>query len=263
MKKTIILDEDAFNKIKNAILKEAMQQPQRTDFIQKYVGDIGTLAKIKNLREDRYKDYKLEEAFENWKNTGFDKNSEEYKIYISEFKHFMFGNGGLLAHISYTLDRLKTKDGNPLSLDKIVLDTDWVKGALGASNWKYSDTNTNNGAADKQCFYTTILKLYQNPVVWNDFFFNPYFEEYYEKFLNIRKKLTQNFIDDIEFYKRNYAKILPVKEYAELNKFAGAIKQINNKLELVQNTQNAKPEIFYDPQFGGVNDSEDIYDEEF
>lgn len=250
MKKTIILSENSFKKIKSLFLNEAFQNTQLKDFIDNYIGDIKTLEKITNLRNDRYKDYALEEAYNNWKSTGFNKNSEEYMIYNSNFKRFMFGRNGLLTHISYTCDRLTTKDGKPLKLDQIILDKDWVKSAFGSIDWRYSDLDKNTSSEEMQCFYTTILKIYQNPVIWNDLFFNPLFKEYYEKFLNIRKKLTKSFITDMEYYKRNYAKILPVKEYGALNAFAGAIKEVNKVLELIPNKQNAHPELFYDPNFG-------------
>ena len=62
---------------------------------------IDSISKIENLHSDRYKDYELENAYNSWKGTGFNKNSDEYKLYISAFKKFMFGTGGFLRNLSY------------------------------------------------------------------------------------------------------------------------------------------------------------------
>ena len=117
---------------------------------------ITTISKIQNLHSDRYKDYELEEAWNDWKKTGCDKNSQEYFIYISKFKNFMFGMGGFLRNLSYVGDRLNGP------LHSLLLDPKWVNSLNGKPNWKYSDLNSGEGGDEFHCFYTTVLKLFQN-----------------------------------------------------------------------------------------------------
>ena len=265
MKKTIIINENAFKSIKNIMIREALTKAPFFGKYDDYTAPLSQLSKVPNLRVDRYKDYQLEDAYNAWKDTGYDKNSKEYYIYITEFKHFMFGEGGLLAHVSYTADRTTYKDRNgvekPVPLHRVILDRDWADQIVNAKDWKYSNANSNVGAADKQCFYTTILKLYQNPVVWNDFFFNPVFKEYAQKFFRIRDALSDLFKENMENYKTNYSPLLPTKEYAELNKFVGIIEKIYDEAKKnvigweIKNRGNQKEDLFYDPKFGTAEDS--------
>ena len=172
MQKTIILNENTFKKIKQLIIKEAVTQAPKfgTKVGINYKPYLDSMQKISNLHTDRYKDYELEEAWNAWKNTGFNKNTEEYAIYVAKFKAFMFGGGGsrgFLGNVSYVIDRLGG------SLNSFLLDPKWVSSLNKTPNYRYSDLNSGKEGDEFQCFYTTILKLYQNPSIWNDFFFNP------------------------------------------------------------------------------------------
>ena len=247
MKKVIILNENSFKKIKRLIIKEAITNAPIFGTRDNYAGHLSTLNKIANLHVDRYKDYDLEKSWKNWESTGFDKNSKEYYIYLSNFKKFMFGgdgeNNGFLANVSFVVDRLGG------SLHHFILSQEWVSAVNSNPNYRYSDLGTNKGE-EWQCFYTTILKLYQNPAIWNDFFFNPVFKEYAQKFFKIRDKLSDIFKGDPEGYKATYLQILPKKEYAELNKFVGIIDKVYNEAnELIgweiRNKVNQKEELFY------------------
>jgi hypothetical protein len=224
---------------------------------------INTLSKIQNLHSDRYKDYELEEAWNDWKQTGYNKNSQEYFIYTSKFKNFMFGMGGFLRNISYVIDRLS----GPLHSQ--ILDPKWVMALNGKPDWKYSNLNSSEGSEDWQCFYTTILKLYQNPAIWNDFFFNPIFKEYAQKFFKIRDKLSDLFKEDQISYKTNYSPLLPTKEYAELNKFVGVIDKIYDKARKnvigweIRNRANQKEDLFYNQETNSINNIEVNDDDDF
>lgn len=251
MKKTIILSENTFKKIKRLIIKEAITNAPMFGKHDDYTGHLKTLEKISNLHTDRYKDYELEESWNNWKNTGFNKNCKEYNIYLSNFKRFMFGgkegeNKGFLGNVSYVIDRLNGP------LHSFILDPNWVNAVNNTPNYRYSDLKSTKEGDDWQCFYTTILKLYQNPAIWNDFFFNPEFKEYSQRFFKIRDKLSDLYKQNPEEYKATYTQILPKKEYAELNKFVGIIDKAYDKAGKligweIRNKVNQKEDLFYNP----------------
>jgi len=261
MKKTIILNENAFKKIKRLIVKEAITNAPTFGKFGDYTGILRTLDKVENLHTDRYKDYELEESWKNWENTGFNKNCKEYSIYLSNFKNFMFGgrdgeNRGFLGNVSYVIDRLGG------TLNHFILSREWSDAVGNNPHYKYSDLKSNKGSEEKQCFYTTILKLYQNPAIWNDFFFNPEFKDYAQKFFKIRDKLSDIFKRDPEGYKSTYLQILPKKEYAELNKFVGIIDKTYDEAGKligweIRNKVNQKEDLFYNPP--KYDDEEDEY----
>lgn len=252
MKKTIIINENAFKNIKKIMIREALSKAPSFGKYDDYTAPLSQLSKVANLHTDRYKDYQLEEAYNAWKDTGYDKNTNEYYIYITKFKHFMFGEGGLLAHISYTSERTTYKDreGNEkaVPLHRVILDKDWADQIINVKDWSYSISNSNNGAADKQCFYTTVLKIFQNPVIWNDFFFNPVFAQAKSMYDDIRKKITAA----MKERKEDYEAIMPMQEFRQLNFFMFEVNQDTMKVE---KGMNCKPELFYDPQFGTAEDS--------
>lgn len=211
---------------------------------------IDSILKIENLHEDRYKDYELDEAWNSWKSTEFNKNSEEYIIYLSKFKNFMFGNGGFLRNISYVADRLNGP------LHSLLLDPKWVTSLNGKPNWKYSDLNSGEGGDEFHCFYTTVLKLFQNPAIWNDFFFNPLFANEKSKYDNIRTKITSA----LKTNKEQYIQLLPINEYRQLNYFMNEINQDTKKIE---KGMNCKPELFYNQDISDNGNFIDDDDEEF
>ena len=257
MQKTIILTESAFNKIKNAIIKEIIASAPvfgQGRNVTNYKPYLDSISKIKNLHTDRYKDYELENAWNEWKNTGFNKNSEEYFIYLSRFKNFMFGNGGFLRNVSYVADRLNGP------LHSLILDPKWAQSLNGKPDWKYSDLNSGEGGDEFHCFYTTILKLFQNPAIWNDFFFNPIFSQYKEKYDSIRAKITNIMKINKESYETQYKPLIPLEEYKQLNLF---MNEINQETKKVEKGNNCKPELFYDPQFGANDDYLDDDEEDF
>lgn len=223
------------------ILSEAMNAPVfgsgrfRTD----YTPTFKELEGIENLHNDRYKDYALDEAWNNWKKTGFDKGTEDYLLYVSQFKKFM---SEFSDNLSYVADRLNGP------LHSVILDPKWTQSLINKKNWRYSDLGSNSGGDEFHCFYTTILKIYQNPAIWNDFFFNPAFADMKKKYDSIRAKITAFIKNDREAWEKQYKPLLPLKEYKELNLF------MNNK-------ENCKPELFYEPNQEnvriGFDDEED------
>ena len=124
-----------------------------------YSGVFKELEKVPNLHNDRYKDYELEDAWNNWKKVGYDKNTQEYLIYVSKFKNFMFGSGGFLRNLSYVTDRVNGP------LHSLLLDFQWSASLVRTKDWRYSDLNSGQGGDEFHCFYTTILKLFQNPIL--------------------------------------------------------------------------------------------------
>jgi hypothetical protein len=229
----IKLSEQKLNIFLSKMLNEAVQPTfgNGSNSIN-YKPYIDSISKIKNLHNDRYKDYELDEAWNDWKNIGYDKNSQEYYIYVSKFKNFMFGTGGFLRNLSYVGDRLNGP------LHSLLLDPKWVSSLNGKPNWKYSNLNSGEGGDEFHCFYTTVLKLFQNPAIWNDFFFNPMFSQYKEKYDNIRSKITSA----MKTNKEQYIQLLPMEEYKQLNFFMNEINQDTKKIE---KGLNCKPELFY------------------
>ena len=134
-------------------------------------------------------------------------------------------------------------------LHSVILDPKWSQSLINKKNWRYSDLGTNSGGDEFHCFYTTILKIYQNPAIWNDFFFNPAFSEMKGKYDSIRAKITALIKNNREAWETQYKTLLPLKEYKELNLF------MNNK-------ENCKPELFYEPNQENVRigiDDDDEY----
>lgn len=247
MSKTILLSESSFEILRKLMIKEAVTPtktpPPSPIFGNKdnYVGDLKTLSNIPNLRVDRYKDYELDNAWNAWKETGYDKNSEEYSIYLGHFKDFMFGSGGFLQHLSYTLERLHMANSNgrhsQVQLHQAILDKKWIQSVHNNREWKVSEANKNVEAF--HCFYVTVLKLYQNPAIWNDFFFNPLFHEYVKLYTDMMSRIR------LSVDKLKYLQILPKEEYVALNKFIGKMKELPDKTQVPEFNANTNQDAFY------------------
>lgn len=230
IKKIRLAESDLHNIIKESVSKiiNELNAPVfgsgrfRTD----YTPTFKELEGVENLHNDRYKDYDLEEEWKNWQSVGFDKNCEEYYLYCSEFSKFM---GEFSDNLSYVADRLNGP------LHSVLLDPKWTQSLINKKNWSYSDLGANKGGDEFHCFYTTILKIYQNPAIWNDFFFNPAFKEMKAKYDSIRAKIATLIKSNREAWETQYKPLLPLKEYKELNLF------MNNK-------ENCKPELFFEPK---------------
>ncbi len=247
----IKINEHKFNLFVSQILNEANYPTfGNGSHTINYKPYIDSISKIENLHSDRYKDYELENAYNSWKGTGFNKNSDEYKLYISAFKKFMFGTGGFLRNLSYVGDRLNGP------LHSLLLDPKWVSSLNGKPTWKYSDLNSGEGGDEFHCFYTTVLKLFQNPAIWNDFFFNPLFSNDKKKYDSIRQKITDIMKSSKESYETQYKPLIPLEEYKQLNFF---MNEINQETKKVEKGLNCKPELFYEENFGTNNV---LYDDE-
>lgn len=216
MKKTIILNENAFKKIRGLIIKEA------SAFDQYYFGTsrayykpyLDKLAGMSNLRVDRYKNNELEEAYNNWANANFDKSSYEYVAWGNALTAYMkFFAGG----IEFVLNHKVRRIGLGGKYYWVFIDEDWIK--------TIDDTNDYK---DKECIYPLILKIYQNKPMWNDLFFNPLFSDMKNDFMQIKQ-----FIGAAIGKYPNVKLLLPIEEYREINKYI--------------NSGEAKPELFYEP----------------
>ena len=216
-----------------------------------YTSVLGNIAKIANLHTDRYKDNALDSAWREWANTGYNKNTEEYLAYRQAFINFMFGkygdiqdgNGseGFIHHIKYTLERLKN-----VPLHSMILDPKWSESLVKTNKWKYGG-GSYMGGDEFNCFYTTILKIFQNPAIWNDFFFNPLFAEYKGMYDYARKKV----LEGLKTNREQYLALLPQKEYKELNMF---MSEINAETKKIEKGMNNHPERFFNPNETASND---------
>ncbi len=229
MKKTIILNENTFKKIKKLIIKEAVKQNPYifgTGGKDDYTKILSSLEKVPNLKIDRYKNYDLENSYKSWEKTGFDKNSYEYVEWGNNLKSYLsFLSGG----IEFVLND-KVKRINMNRPQWVFLDPSWIE-----------DVVTKNKDNEKhQSIYCLILKLSQNKVVWNDLFFNPIFEELKNEISEIRK-----FVGKAIGINPNLKSLLPIEQYRELTKF-------------INDPNSAKPELFYEPPKQNFNDDEDF-----
>ena len=216
MKKTIILNENAFKKIRSLIIREAAATDQYYFGTSRvyYKPYLDKLSNMGNLRVDRYKDDKLAEAYNNWAGVNFDKSSYEYIAWgnaLNEYMKYLAGG------IEFVLNHKVKRIGLGGKFYWVFIDEDWVK--------MIDDTNDYK---DKECIYPLILKIYQNKPMWNDLFFNPLFSDMKNKFMEIKQ-----FIGSAIGKYPNVKLLLPMEEYREINNYIRA--------------NDAKPELFYEP----------------
>ena len=230
MKKTIILSENAFNKIKRLMVQEAIKSnpyafgPGGKD---DYTRKLPSLDKVANLKVDRYKDHDLENSYKLWAETGFDKSSYEYIEWGNKLKSYLsFLAGGIEFVLNDKVRRI-----NMNRPQWVFLDPSWLE-----------DVVIRNQENEKhQSIYCLILKLSQNKVVWNDLFFNPIFEDLKNQISEIRQ-----FVGKAIGVNPNLKLLLPLEQYRELTKF-------------INDPSNAKPELFYEPQQQNFSDDEEDF----
>lgn len=212
--KKIIFNENSFIKFKKHVIKEAIVSTQYLFGTEKhnFKIELDALSKISNLRTDRYKNYDLENAYEEWGNTGFDKSSNEYRIWCGNLQSFMEYIG---KSIYYVLTDKVERAGSTRP-HYAFLDPEWVKKVV------------RGGQEEHQSIYCLTLKLYQNKVIWNDLFFNPIFNDLKEALKKIR-----GFANKQKILNPNFKLLLPIEEY--------------NEIGLAMKPENAKPELFYEP----------------
>lgn len=211
--KKVIFNESAFNAFKRCLINEiAKSNPYifGTDKID-YKSKLNALANISNLRVDRYKDYKLDDSYKNWADVGFDKSSNEYKVWCGNLISFL---KYLESAIFYVLgDRVKRiGDARP---HFAFMDSSWVENVV------------HDRKEEHQGVYCLILKIYQNKPAWNDLFFNPVFDDLKNAFMEIKQYVGSQIAKNL-----NIKLLLPLEEYKEINMF-------------MRDPNNAKPELFY------------------
>lgn len=235
--KKVIFNENAFNAFKRCLVNEiAKPNPYifGTDKID-YSNKLKALANISNLRTDRYKDYNLEEAYKNWSDIGFDKSSNEYKVWSGNLISFL---KYLESGIFYVLeDRVRRiGDARP---HFAFMDSSWVENVV------------HDRKEEHQGIYCLILKIYQNKPIWNDLFFNPLFDDLKNAFTEIKQYVVGQIAKN-----PNIKLLLPLEEYKEINMF-------------MRDASNAKPELFYtqddepqveEPNNEPQNDDTDAFD---
>lgn len=212
--KQIIFNENSFKLFKKCLMNE-INVPKGVTFCTSpnheliYKQRLKDLENIPNLRTDKYKNYNLEEAYKEWADVNFSKDSNEYKTWCGILKHY-------LDYIDRSIDFVKGKiarNGNS-SPHWAFIDPNWVK-------------CINSDTEDYQGIYCLTLKIYQNKPMWNDLFFNPIFENLKNGIKEIRKFAMLKRKAD-----KKYDLLLPLEEYIEIGKF-------------MSNENNARPELFY------------------
>lgn len=127
----------------------------------------------------------------------------------------------LARAVDYTLNRQTGGVG-----DQLVLDPLWLNRTKTASSDEY------------QCFYTLILKIYQNRPIWNDFFFNPEFSAMSNRYRQVAQEVRKDI--------NHYRPILPIKEFNELNLYMMGYNPETRKLEGAG--RNAREDLFCAPE---------------
>lgn len=211
----IIFSENTFRTFKKLLVNEIIV-PKGISFCTnpkhelEYKQRLKDLEKVSNLRTDKYKDYNLEETYNEWAENGFSKDSEEYKSWCGNLKAYM---NYIAKGIDFVKGKIKRNgDAAPYLA---FIDPVWIKAMI-----KNSD--------DFQGIFCLTLKIYQNKVIWNDLFFNPIFEDLKNDIKSIR-----SFANKLKFLDKKYELLLPIEEYNEIGKF-------------MSNPSNAKPELFYE-----------------
>lgn len=211
--KKVIFNESTFNAFKRCLINEIAKPNPYIFGTEKidYKNELSSLASISNLRTDRYKDYKLEDSYKNWSDVGFDKSSNEYKVWGGNLISFLkYLEGGIFYVLTDRVKRIG--DARP---HFAFIDTSWVKNVV------YGKKEEHQG------IYCLILKIYQNKTMWNDLFFNPIFEGLKNAFIEIKQYVGRQI-----GINPNIRLLLPIEEYKEINTFMG-------------DPSNAKPELFY------------------
>ena len=218
MKKTIILPENYFNRIKNMIIKEAIApNPYLFGLGAKainYKSIVDSLNKNEMLKTSAYKDETLENTYRAWEEKGFDKSSYEYVAWGNALNDYMTY---LARGIDFILGKAE-RIGLSASTYWVFIDPEWAK-----------DVMNKKDAKDHQCIYSLVLKLCQNKSMWNDLFFNPIFQDMKDKFFKIR-----SFVGKAFGINMNYKLLMPLEQYREIVKYSS-------------DQSNAKPELFYEP----------------
>jgi len=220
MKKTIILNENTFKKIKRMMIKEALaSKPNPYKFGtgegDDYTKTLPSLDKVSNLKVDRYKDKELETLYLEWEKVGFNKESFEYITWANKLIDYLkFLSGGIEFVLNDKVNRI-----NMARPQWVLLDPAWIK-----------DVVTGSENSEKhQSVYCLILKLSQNKVTWNDLFFNPIFEDLKNQIMQIRQ-----FVSKALGKNMNFKLLLPIEQYRELTKY-------------LNDPSSAKPERFVKP----------------
>ena len=224
--KKVIFNESAFNAFKRCLVNEiAKPNPyifgtEKIDYKRK----LDDLAKVSNLKVDRYKDYKLEDAYKNWADVGFDKSSNEYKVWCGNLISFLkYLESGIFYVLEDRVKRIGTARPHFVFIDPI-----WINNVVRDNKEEY------------QGVYCLILKIYQNKPMWNDLFFNPVFDDLKTAFLEIKKYVGTQIAKN-----PNIKLLLPIEEYREINMF-------------MRDPGNAKPELFYSQEDEHIEDEPQV-----
>lgn len=220
MKKTIILNENTFKKIKRMMIREALaSKPNPLVFGRRerddYRGRIPNLEKIANLKVDRYKDHELERLYEEWGKVGFNKLSFEYVAFANRLIHYLnFLKDGIKWVVEDKVIRI-----NDACPHWAFLDPDWADNVIGVK-----EENEQH-----QSIYCLILKLSQNKAAWNDLFFNPIFSDLKDGIVKVRQYVSKQLGKNM-----NLKLLLPIEQYKELTKY-------------LNDPSSEKPERFVNP----------------
>ena len=220
MKKTIILNENTFKKIKRMMIREALaSNPNPLVFGRRtsddYRSRIPGLEKVSNLKVDRYKDKELEMLYNEWEKVGFNKITFEYVAFANRLIHYL---DYLKTGIEFVLND-KVRRINDNCPHWVFLDPEWA-----------DDVVLRSEESDKhQSIYCLILKLSQNKAAWNDLFFNPLYANLKDAIIEIRKYVSRKLGENM-----GYKVLLPLEQYKELTMF-------------LNDPSSEKPERFVNP----------------
>ena len=221
MAKTIVINENQAKQLLLLRINEAMGDVS----FGKTLYNIADLTKLKNMNTNQYKDVMLEDAFGDWKDAGFPKEGPEYIQYMSKVEGF---KDNVLNSIMHSIENKRQRGGVPFHF--LILDPGWMRLVIqGSDRLKTLGANEEDGKnTGFRCLYTLILTIYQNPCIWNDYCFNPVFEEY--------RNTVSSMVKEAIGLNQTYKQLMPLAQLREINAFKA-------------DQSNAKPELFYDPDW--------------
>ena len=219
MAKTIILTEQQ-NKL---LIKQTILESIGNVIIGRDTYNLADINKLSTISNNTFTLLTPENDYSNWEAVGFDKDTKEYAKWCSDVEYFM---KAIMGGMMISINNKKQRKG--VTFNYLILDPQWMRLAIQGRD-KLNDIGANEGNnTGFRCLYTFIITIFQNKCMWNDFFFNPVFKE----LPNFMSQLTREAIQMGQEYKQ----IMPLTMIKEMNLFKA-------------DKNNAKPELFYDPDW--------------
>lgn len=216
MGKTIILTEKQAKRVFGCKLNEAAGDLRfgRDPY------NATDLSRIKSLPNFTFKYSRMEDAFDDWKDAGFERMGPEFVQYMSSVDYF---KNNVLRGLQNSIENKKARR---VPFHYLLLDPGWMRLMIQSGD-RMKETGENEAEGKNsgfRCLFTLILTIYQNPTIWNDYCFNPEFEGV--------RNLVSGLVKEAISLNQDYKQLLPLEQLKAINMFKA-------------NQDNAHPELFY------------------